>query len=450
MDNEILSEFYDNRYPVQGMVVYRKPALTVIKEMQKILEDMLEATGHEEVLFPVLIPEDILKKEGEHIKGFEDEVFWVTYAGKHQLNKRLALRPTSETPIYTMFSLWIRTHKDLPMKVHQTCTVYRYETKQTRPLIRGREFLWNEGHAAFKNLEDAEKNIEEIKKIYSTLLNMLCIPYQIHKRPEWDKFPGADYTLAFDTIIDGKILQVATIHNLSEKFSKAFNITYEDEKGDHKFVRLTCYGPSFGRLLASVINIHKDDSGLKFPSKFAPVQIVIIPIFTTEKKEKVMEYCKIVKEKIKKFRAILDNSDKTPGEKFYYWEKRGCMLRIEIGPKEIENNEVVVVRRDTKEKKKMKIDEITEEKILNIFKDIDENLMKIAEEKFNKSNFNTSNINELKNFAGKGIIKIGLCKNERCINEVENYVSVLGIEEERKECIVCGNEGKITYVGKTY
>jgi len=450
ISDEILTEFYDNRYAVQGMLIYRKAALIVIREIQKILEENLEKVGHEPVLFPVLIPEDILKKEAEHIKGFETEVFWVTEAGKNKLDKKLALRPTSETPIYTMFSLWIRSHKDLPMKVHQSCTVYRYETKQTRPLIRGREFLWNEGHSAFKNLEDAEKNVEEIKKIYGDLLNLLCIPYRIHRRPEWDKFPGASYTLAYDTIIEGKILQIATIHNLSEKFSEAFDIKYEDEEGNHKFVHLTCYGPSFGRLLASILNIHKDDAGLKFPAKFAPIQIVIIPVFAKGNKENVLDYCIKLKEKLTQFRIVLDESVQTPGEKFYYWEKRGAMLRIEAGPRDIENNEVVIVRRDTGKKEKIKKDELTVEKISEIFKDIDKNLMENAVKKFNDSVFSANNIDEVKNLAGKGIIKIGLCNAQECIEKIKTNASVLGIEEKEEKCIVCGKEGKVAYVGKTY
>lgn len=449
-DDEILTEFYDNRYEVQGMIVYRKNALLVIREVQKILEERLEKAGHEPVLFPVLIPEDILKKESEHIKGFETEVFWVTEAGKNKLNKKLALRPTSETPIYTMFSLWIRSHNDLPMKVHQTCAVYRYETKQTRPLIRGREFLWNEGHSAFKNSEDAEKNIGEIKKIYCDLLDELCIPYRIHRRPEWDKFPGASYTLAYDTIIDGKILQIATIHNLSKKFSEVFDIKYEDEEGNHKFVHLTCYGPSFGRLLSSVLNIHKDDAGLKFPARFAPTQIVIVPIFAKGNRERVLDYCKKIKKKLVKFRIVLDESDKTPGEKFYYWEKRGAMLRIEAGQRDIKNNEVVIVRRDTRKKEKIKIEELNEKRIEEIFKDIDKNLREHANRKFNEAIFKANTIEELKSYVGKGIIEIGLCENERCINEIDTYASVLGIEEKKGRCIVCGKEGKVAYVGKTY
>ncbi len=450
IDDEILTEFYDNRYAVQGMLIYRKAALIVVREMQKILEENLEKAGHEPVLFPVLIPEDILKKESEHIKGFETEVFWVTEAGKKVLDKKLALRPTSETPVYTMFSLWIRSHKDLPMKVHQSCAVYRYETKQTRPLIRGREFLWNEGHSAFKNLDDAEKNVEEIRKIYGDLLNDLCIPYRIHRRPEWDKFPGASYTLAYDTLIEGKILQIATIHNLSEKFSEAFNIKYEDEEGNHKFVRLTCYGPSFGRLLASILNIHKDENGLKFPAKFAPTQIVLVPIFAKGNKEDVLKYCRGIKEKLVQFRVVLDESDKTPGEKFYYWEKRGAMLRIEAGPRDIENNEVVVVRRDTRKKEKIKKDELTPEKISEIFKDIDKNLREMAVKKFNEAIFTAGGIDEVKNLAGKGIITVGLCEKEECRNEIENYVSVLGVEEKEEKCVVCGKERKVAYAGKTY
>lgn len=451
---EVINEIYDNRYPVQGMIVYRKFAIEIIRKMQKFLEEKLEENGHEPVLFPVVIPESLLRKEKEHIKGFEEEVLWVEKGGKNQLNERLALRPTSETPIYTMFSLWIRTHADLPLKVHQTCAVYRYETKATKPLIRGREFLWNEGHSAFKNLEDAEKNIEEIKKIYENLLNNLCIPYIINKRPEWDKFPGASYTLAFDTLIEGKVLQVATIHCLSENFSKAFNVKYADENGNQKFVQLTCYGPSFGRLLASVLEIHKDKKGIKIPSSFAPLQIVIIPIFFKDSnKEKILEKCKNIENKLKdKFTVKIDDSDRTPGDKFYYYEKRGVPLRIEIGNKEVENNTLTVAIRNKDKKIK-----INDENLISTFEEIlknyDKEIFNEAWKNFNSKIFECNNLEELKNYIGKGIIKIGLCENQTCIEKIKNYGSVLGIninENITRKCIICKNEGKEFMIGKTY
>ena len=274
------ADIIDSRNPVKGMLIYKKWGIYIIREMQRYLEDLLEENGHEPTLFPVLIPEDTLGKETDHIAGFEDEVFWVTHAGKNKLDRRLALRPTSETAINDMFSLWIRSHTDLPMKVHQSCAVYRYETKHTRPLIRGREFLWNEGHAAHADAEDAEKNVELIKNIYTRLIqDFLCLPFIIDERPEWDKFPGADSTYAFDTLMpDGRTLQIATVHNLGQNFSKVFGIDYIDSDGEHKYAYQTTYGPGFGRLLAAAISIHGDDKGLILPPQVAPVQLVIIPI----------------------------------------------------------------------------------------------------------------------------------------------------------------------------
>jgi len=444
IDEEVMSEIIDQRYPVQGMLVYRKLGIFIIREMQRMLEKMLEDAGHEPVLFPVLIPEDLLEKEKDHIKGFEDEVFWVTMAGKNNIGKKLALRPTSETPIYTMFSMWIRSHKDLPMKVHQTCAVYRYETKQTRPLIRGREFLWNEGHSAFKNLSDAEKNIIEIKKIYGKLLDALGIPFMLNKRPEWDKFPGAEYTLAFDTIINGRTLQIATIHNLSEDFSKAFDIKFENEQGDHDFVRLTCYGPSFGRLL------HRDDRGIIIPPEFSPVQVVIVPIFFKENHDIVLEYTKKVEKALldKNLRVKVDLSDKRPGEKYYFWEKHGVCLRIEIGLKEVQNNDVVVVRRDAKEKIRLKLDNL--EQIEKILCEIKENIKAVAEKKFKEHIFNAKTLDELNKFAGKGIALTGLCNNKECIEKVEAIGDVLGVSEKECKCVVCGKKGIEISFGKAY
>lgn len=455
---EVINEIYDNRYPVQGMIVYRKLAIEIIRKMQKFLEEKLEENGHEPVLFPVVIPEGLLRKEKEHVKGFEEEVFWVEKAGKNQLNERLALRPTSETPIYAMFSLWIRSHADLPLKVHQSVSVYRYETKATKPLIRGREFLWNEGHSAFKNLEDAEENIEKIKEIYENLLKKLCIPYIINKRPEWDKFPGATYTLAFDTLIEGKVLQVATIHCLSETFSKAFDIKYLDENGNHKFARITCYGPSFGRLLASILEIHKDEKGIKIPSSFAPLQIIIIPIiFKNADNEKILEKCKNIADKLKKFAVKVDDSkDKTPGDKFYYYEKRGVPIRIEIGNKEVESNTITIKIRN--KDKRIKIND--SENLISIFEEIlrnyDNELFDDALKNFKNKIFECENLDELKNILGKGIAKIWLCESENCINEIKNYGSVLGInlngeeKNKNKKCIICGKEGNEFMFGKTY
>lgn len=448
------SEIIDSRYPIKGMLVYRKWGVFVIRSMQRELEKMLEEAGHEPMFFPVTIPENILGKETEHIAGFEDEVFWITHAGSNELDVKLALRPTSETPMYEMFSLWIRSYNDLPFKIHQSCAVYRYETKHTRPLIRGREFLWNEGHSAHRDYDDAEKNINEIKKIYKKLINdFLCLPFIVDKRPDWDKFPGAEYTLAFDTIIpDGKTLQIATAHHLGENFAKVFDIKYEDEEGKKKYVYQTSYGPSFGRLLAASILVHGDEKGLVLPPKIAPVQVVIVPIvFKKGKAEEIYDYANKVKEKLDALgvRSTIDDSQQHPGEKYYYWEMKGVPVRFEVGPRDLKANKVFVAPR-IGEKFALDYDEI-DNKIFEIFNDIEDNLRDTAQKRFEEKFFKAKTFDEIDEFAGKGIIESGWCGEKSCAEEIENHCDMISVEEGKDiACPVCGGCGYRIRVAKTY
>jgi len=447
------AEIVDSRYPIKGMPVYRKWGLFIIREMQRYLERMLEESNHEPTLFPVLISEDTLRKETKHIAGFEEQVFWVTLAGKNELERRLALRPTSETPIYEMFGLWIRSHTDLPLKVYQSCAVYRYETKHTRPLIRGREFLWNEGHSAHVDEKDAERNIKEIQKIYTKLIrDLLCIPFIINKRPEWDRFPGAVDTYAFDTLMpDGRTLQIATMHNLGQNFSEVFDIKYETETGEHEYVYQTSYGPSFGRLLAAVICIHGDDRGLILPPKIAPLQVIIIPIvFKESDTEKILEYAKRAKEKLESIgvRAEIDDGEERPGAKFYHWEMKGVPVRLEIGPRDLKEKKITVVRRDTGEKSQIEFREI--EKIENIFDDISRNLRKRAEREFEKRLFKAKSLKDIENYVGKGIISVGWCNKKECAEKIEEYASILCTDKNPMKCIICNNPGREIRIAKTY
>jgi prolyl-tRNA synthetase len=465
MEEEKLTDWYhkvldeagiiDMRYPIKGMLIYRKWGLFVIREMQRFLEDELEKHGHEPCLFPVLIPDNILGKETEHIAGFEEEVFWVTHAGKNLLERKLALRPTSETPMYEMFSLWIRSHTDLPFKVHQSCAVYRYETKHTRPLIRGREFLWNEGHSAHALAQDAAKNVEEIKKIYANLINrMLCLPFAIDKRPEWDKFPGATETYAFDTLLpDGKTLQIATVHNLGQNFSKVFNIQYETADQGKEYVYQCSYGPSFGRLLAALICVHGDEKGLILPPFVAPVQAVIIPILfkKTESENKgILDYAHEVEAKLKELgiRTAMDLGDQHPGEKYYKWEMRGVPLRIEVGPRDLKDRKMVAARRDVKEKREISFNDIG--KIKGLFAEIEDAMRKKAEEKFAAGLLTAKNFPELEKQLGVGMVSCGWCGGKDCAAKIEDKCSVLSIEDGEAACVVCGKIGRKIKTSKTY
>ena len=357
--------------------------------------------------------------------------------------------------MYESFSLWIRSHTDLPLKVHQSVSVYRYETKHTRPLIRGREFLWNEGHAAHATAQGAAENVEEIKRIYSELISdLLCIPAIVDKRPEWDKFPGATETYAFDTLMpDGKTLQIGTAHNLGQNFSKVFNIQFETADGKKEYAYQSSYGPSFGRLLAALIGIHGDAKGLVLPPKVAPIQLVIVPIIfkkTEGEVAQIMEYAQNVKDKLSSMglRVEIDASDKRPGDKYYYWEMKGVPLRMEVGPRDLAARKVVYARRDTGEKKELLFDELTT--VNSILEDIAGNLRKKAADKLSAGQLPAKTYVEFESALGKGIVSTGWCCEKGCADKIEETASILSVMDEPGVCVICGKPGKAIRAAKTY
>ncbi|AEF95852.1 proline--tRNA ligase [Methanotorris igneus] len=438
--SEILERagIYDVRYPIKGCGVYLPYGFKIRRYTFEIIRKLLDETGHDEALFPMLIPEDLLAKEAEHIKGFEDEVYWVTHGGKTPLDVKLALRPTSETPIYYMMKLWVKVHTDLPIKLYQIVNTFRYETKHTRPLIRLREIMtFKEAHTAHATKEEAEEQVKKAVEIYKKFFDTLGIPYLVSKRPDWDKFPGADYTMAFDTIFpDGRTMQIGTVHNLGQNFAKTFEIIFETPDGGKDYAYQTCYGIS-DRVIASIIAIHGDEKGLILPPIVAPIQVVIVPLIFKGKEEMVMNKAKEIYSLLKdKFRVHLDDRDIRPGRKFNDWELKGVPLRIEIGPKDIENGKITLFRRDTGEKFQIDdneglIDEI--EKTLNT---ISENMKNRAWEKFDAFikivEFDESKIDEIKNILSekRGVILIPYSDdiyNEELEDKVE--ASVLGVTE---------------------
>src|SRR5512136_515669 len=333
--NDILwrAEIMDVRYPVKGLYVWYPYGFAIRKFVYNRLRDLLDR-DHEETLFPLLIPEQEFMKEAEHIKGFEDEVYWVTHGGASPLDVKLALRPTSETAIYPMFKLWIRSHADLPLRIYQIVNTFRYETKHTRPLIRLREITsFKEAHTVHATWEEAAKQVEVAISRYSEFYRRLAIPFLVSRRPSWDKFPGADYTTAIDVVMpDGRTLQVGTAHHLGSTFAKTYEITYEAEDGSQKLVSQTCYGIS-ERCIAALVSAHGDDKGLVLPWCVAPTQVAIVPILLGDK-EKVLEVCKDLEQKLREagLRVQLDTSDERPGAKFYTWEMKGVPIRLEVGP----------------------------------------------------------------------------------------------------------------------
>mmetsp|Transcript_22257 Transcript_22257/g.62528 ORF Transcript_22257/g.62528 Transcript_22257/m.62528 type:complete len:546 (-) Transcript_22257:370-2007(-) len=339
----------DKRYPVKGMPVFNPYGFAVHNRLMNILEAEWEKLSIEKAQFPLLIPREFFELEGEFAKGFEEEVFWVTHGGLKELDVQLAMRPTSETPMYYMFSQWIRSYRDLPLKVHQTCSVFRHETKQTRPLIRAREIHWNEAHTCYSTEEGAIQDLTDAWKAYDYLIkDCACFTGLILRRPKWDKFPGAEYTDVMDTIMpSGRVLQTVGAHYLGQKFAKSFDIKFLNDKKEHEFVYMTCYGVST-RLTAATLSIHGDDKGLIIPPRLARFQVIIVPIVMKKSDKSTIEKAHEIGALLLKhgIRSKVDDSNQRPGEKFYHWEMKGVPLRVEIGPRDLKNGVVTVVARD--------------------------------------------------------------------------------------------------------
>ena len=457
------SGIIDQRYPVKGFPVYMPWGTFLVKHVVLMLESRLEAAGHEPVNFPVVIPEASLSKEREHVKGFEKEVFWITHAGENELEEKLFLRPTSETAFYPMFSLWIRSHTDLPLKLYQTVEVYRYETKMTKPLMRGREFFWIETHTAQKSAGDAEKQISEDMGIAKDVFSRLAIPFLLFERPSWDKFPGAEQTYAYDTLLpDGRTLQIATTHNLGQKFARAFDIKFANENQEDEYAYQTCFGPGVSRIVSALICVHGDDKGLVLPPSISPVQIVVVPIFFKGKEIIVDEKCKSVMNKLKNYRIKYDDRQQSPGFKFNEWEMKGVPIRLEIGPRDVEKNEVTIVRRDTGEKYVI-LDEDVPGKIGELMPDIFDSMKFAAEKKFLAFVTEAKSMKELESMLSDGgLVKVPFCSMEKdgeeCAEKIDGLHSkVRGTLYKKKddfggkECIVCGKHARhMAYIAKAY
>lgn len=336
----------DVRYGVQGFIVHMPHGMKILRVIYELLERELEADGHEPVLFPTVIKKENLDREEEHA-GFAPEVFWVTQAGKEKLEEPVALRPTGETQIYPMYSLWVRSHNQLPLKLYQSrITVFRNEMT-TRPFLRGREFMFLETHNVYANHEQAEKQIKEDMRIMQDVITgELKIPFYFFKRPKWEAFLGADWTYTADTILpDGRSIQISSTHDLGTNFAKAFNVTFLNEQNQTVHAYQTCFGPGVWRIMAALIAIHGDDNGLGLPVVAAPTQVAVVPIFKTDEEKGLVTGA--IEELVKHIthRHTVDWSNQTPGFKFNEWELKGAALRIEIGPRDIQHGTVIMKRR---------------------------------------------------------------------------------------------------------
>ncbi|MEM3364446.1 MAG: proline--tRNA ligase [Candidatus Micrarchaeia archaeon] len=446
----------DIRYPIKGMPVYLPWGFQSLDHMFALLEKLLNETGHEKMLFPVAIPESTFSKETEHIKGFEDEVLWVTHGGLTPLEERLVLRPTSETAMYPMFALWARSHADLPIKIYQTTSVYRHETKATRPLMRGREVYWNEAHTSHATFEDAERNVEDAIRIYTEFYKKLCIPFLVIKRPEFDKFAGAVYTYAFDTVMpDGRTLQIATAHNLGDNFAKAYNVKYSTETGEQRYAYQTSYGISM-RALAAVISVHGDERGLKLPFDIAPIQIVFVPIYSKDNNALVDSKLKPVYESLRTlYRCRYDDSDKRPGDKYYYWELKGVPLRVEAGMRDLSESKVTVVDRNGI-KRQVPVSKLIDE-LPKIIEEYHKKLYADAKAFFDSNQHSANTVKELREMMDehRGMIRVGWCGSIECAEELDKLEvgKILGYEKgnsKKRKCIICGRDGDEVIMSKAY
>ena len=461
------ADLVDQRYGVKGLVVYRSWTVVTLKIMYRLLEEALERTGHLPVIFPALIPRSNLVKEAEHVEGFNPEVFWCTRSGDDNIfEEPLALRPTSESAIYPMYSLWLRSWRDLPFKRYQSGPIWRYDTKMTRAFLRGREFYWIEAHDVFATEEEAEQQVQEDLEITTEFVEgHLAMPVIVLKRPQWDKFAGAVYTVAAESLLpNGRFIQNATTHMLGDNFAKAYDVKFVDESEQEQYVHQTCYGPGMSRMYGALLIMHGDDEGLIFPFVLAPLQVVIVPIPKKGAKAKVLEQCQVLESRLRKagFRVHLDNSDRRPGDKYYYWEMRGVPLRLEIGNREVENDTVTIFRRDIRTRDTVDAKGIVQT-VRKTGMALTKELRRRAQEHFNKAIQDASTLKEIQEIINnEQVARINFCtldlKGEACSQKIKDTTGAdvrgarIDIEEEPTgNCLICNNPATVVvYVGKSY
>ena len=383
--------------PVRGTMIIRPYGYAIWENIQKEFDKRIKATGVENAYFPLFIPNEFLHREAKHVEGFSPEVVVVTHAGGEELKEPFVVRPTSETIMYDAYSRWVESYKDLPILINQWANVVRWEVRP-RLFLRSTEFLWQEGHTAHATPEEADERAQQMLGEYKKFAEeFLAIPIFSGKKTDSERFAGADITYTTEAMMqDGKALQFATSHNLGDKFAKAFNIKFVDENGDIKYCYQTSWGMST-RTLGGLIMVHSDDSGLIVPPNVAPYEVVIIPVWPKpEDREMVDKEVEKLKETLEKdFRVKVDDTDLRVGEKFYKWEKKGTPLRLEIGPRDIQEGHVVLARRDTGEKITVKMEDLTKE-IKRLLEDIQKNLFDIAKKRMDENTVRVENYDEFK------------------------------------------------------
>lgn len=436
--------------PVKGTMVIRPYGYAIWENIQNELNARFKKEGIKNAYFPLLIPMSYFTKEAEHVEGFAPEVAVVTHAGGEELQEPLAIRPTSETIIGTMYSKWLQSYRDLPILINQWANVLRWE-KTTRPFLRTSEFLWQEGHTAHASEEEAVNETLKMLALYKEFAeSCLAIPVITGRKTEKEKFAGAMATYGMEAMMkDGKSLQAGTTHYFGQNFSKAFDIKYLDKDGAQKYAYTVSFGVST-RLIGALIMAHGDERGLVLPPKVAPVQAVIIPI--AAKKGGVLEVCEEVKAKLEQrgIRAELDNSDNSPGWKFNEWEMKGVPLRIEIGPRDIENGKAFIFRRDTLEKSEYNLNSL-EAEVATLLETVQKDMLESARVRRDGRIVYADDIQDILNGVdGGNFVKAGWCGCRECEDKIKAETSatarVFAEGENSEKCAVCGKKAKHTVI----
>ncbi len=442
--------------PVHGFMVIRPNGFMLWQKIQNYFNEVMEQNGVRNAYFPLLIPESFFRKEAEHAKGFSPELAWIE-KGKDESEERVAIRPTSETIMYDSYSKWIRSHRDLPLKINQWANIVRWEIKQTKLFLRTREFLWQEGHCVYETEEECEKDalffLNEYKKLCEELL---AIPVIKGKKTEKEKFAGAKSTYTIEALMpDGKALQMGTSHNLGQNFAKCFNVNFLGKDMEKHLAWQNSWGFST-RLIGALIMVHSDNKGLVLPPKIAFNKIAIVPI-AFEKEKKVLEKSKELCEKLKEFNPVLDDrTEYSPGWKFNEWELKGIPLRVEIGPRDLKKKQIVLARRDTGEKTFVKENDAKKE-IEKILEKIHENLLKKAKKSLEENIVEAKNFEELKKaIENKKMALAQFCNSKECEEKINETTATarcipLDMKKTDEKCVVCGKKSEQkAYFAKSY
>ena len=448
--------------PSKGFIILRPYGYAIWEIIREILDEELKKTGHKNGFLPVLIPESLLTKEKDHFDGFLPEVFWVTKSGDCDLGEKLAVRPTSETLAYSMFSKWISSYRDLPLKLNFWNSALRAEIKSTKPLIRNSEFLWQEGHTAHADENEANKEVRMILDIYKMLIEeYLAIPTLSGFKTDKEKFVGAKYTTCLESAMaDGKALQMATSHHLGQNFSKPFEIKFLDKDTTEQYVWQTSWGISW-RVIGAIIMVHGDDKGLILPPKISPTQVIFVPIYKDESKTVVKQKAYELEQTLKdsQIRVQTDDRDEyTSGWKFNDWEMKGVPLRVNIGLRDIQENQVELIRRDTKERFYVKEKELVNQ-TLSILEKIQSNMFDRAKNLLQEKTRSATTLEELLSVldATGGFVACSWCGKRTCEDLVKEKTSAdirivpYNPKNNISSCIGCGNQETIeVYFGRAY